>query len=386
MRVVFTSFGSLGDVMPFVALAQALRRRNHQSVFALPQHLVPLVERFNFECVAIGPDLGAVFQEMQVHITEGTFNATHVAERERLIKTIAPRVIQTLRDLCVHADLLVSVYRMPFVDIVYRLTQIRVVQLQVAYPGYEDPARVPHSATPNQAHLTSARTVPPHLLLYAFSRTILPPNSGWPPGHTTGFFFAEAEPFTPPPDLATFLQAGADPLVITLGSMAHADPLRVFALFSEAITRVGCRAIIQSSFADLARHIALPATVHVAPYLPHHWLFPHAACIIHHGGAGTTAATLRAGVPAIVIPHALDQFVLAQRAQMLGCVGGIIPYHALTVDALATSIAQTLANSQYHRAAQAVSAQVQAEPGVTMACDLIEQLLASATTPQRTDI
>jgi UDP:flavonoid glycosyltransferase YjiC (YdhE family) len=159
-----------------------------------------------------------------------------------------------------------------------------------------------------------------------------------------------------------------------MGSMTHADPDRLTSIFLGAIERAGCRAIIQHGWSGLARQGGLPSNVYAADHLPHSWLFPRAAAVVHHGGAGTTAAALRAGVPTVVIPHALDQFVMAEHVRALGCVGGIIPYQELSVDALAEALADTLDQSSLRTAAGAASAMVRGEPGVGGAVDLIERL------------
>ena len=109
-------------------------------------------------------------------------------------------------------------------------------------------------------------------------------------------------------------------MVVSLSSMIYDRPEHLTQVFLEAIQRTGCRAIIQAGWTGLANDTKLPDAVYqTTKFVPHSWLFPRASCVIHHGGAGTTIAALRAGIPSVTIPHAFDQFALSQRLLDLGC-------------------------------------------------------------------
>ncbi|HEY0734342.1 MAG TPA: glycosyltransferase [Herpetosiphonaceae bacterium] len=370
MRILLMSFGSMGDVVPFVALAQALRRRGHQPILALPTHLVRHVERYKVPIVPLGPDLSAEYQAAQMRLIEGRFTQEDVDRGHQLMAAIGPQVLRTIAPLAMSSDVLVSLYGMPFVDILQRTTKIPVVALRIVYPGHEKPGPDSHKrATPHG--VTSFK---PALDVYALSRTIFNPPDLPANHHVIGFFFFEDDGFRPSPELSAFLQRGPAPVVFSLGSVVHADPVRISEMFRDVTVRIGCRAIIQSGWSGLGRDLALPETIFATEYAPYGWLFQQAACVVHAASSGATAWSLWADAPMVLIPHILDQFPIAQNAAEHGSVGGLIPYQELTIEALESSLRKTIDNAQIHSAAQAVGKIVRGEGGLEAACDLIETL------------
>jgi UDP:flavonoid glycosyltransferase YjiC (YdhE family) len=156
--------------------------------------------------------------------------------------------------------------------------------------------------------------------------------------------------------------------------MSHTDPESVTALLIETIRMVGRRAIIQEGWSGLAK-CAMPRGVLATGFAPHTWLFPHAACVVHHGGAGTSAAAFRAGVPAVFVPHAADQPLWGQLAHELGLTVEPIHILDLTAEALASAISEILTKPRYKEANVKLSEGVKADQGVRRARELIEQLV-----------
>jgi sterol 3beta-glucosyltransferase len=215
----------------------------------------------------------------------------------------------------------------------------------------------------------------PQLALYAMSRHVFRPPTDWPPhNHVTGFFFLDDEQWQPDAELVEFLEAGEPPVVFTFGSMTHEDPGAVTDLVLDVVSRVGCRAILHRGWSGLGRE-QMPPNVHLIGYVPYAWLFPRAACVVHHGGPGTAGAVFRAGVPHVFVPHAWDQPVWAKLAQELKCAGAPIPYTELSRERLETAITRTLATPHYYQAATALGEKIQTEQGVQKARQLIERLL-----------
>jgi UDP:flavonoid glycosyltransferase YjiC (YdhE family) len=174
--------------------------------------------------------------------------------------------------------------------------------------------------------------------------------------------------------LVTFLESGDPPRLITLGAMSLGadDAYENASLFVEAVRRAGVRAIIQGWDAGI-RRLALPPTIYAAGSLPHTWLLPRCAGIVHHGGFGTTSAGLRAGIPSLIIPHLVDQFYWGRRVHELGV--GLKPIQRAKLDAEALAVAlQGLTRSADRRAAAArLGEQIRAEDGVANAVRLIEE-------------
>ncbi len=163
-------------------------------------------------------------------------------------------------------------------------------------------------------------------VLYGFSPEVIPPPKDWGTDvHVTGYWFLDVEEgWSPPTGLVEFLAAGPPPIFIGFGSMSNRDPAEMEALISEALERSSQRAVVQAGWGGL-KGIASPDRVCSIDSVSHAWLFPRMAAVIHHGGAGTTSAGLRAGVPSIIVPFFGDQPFWGQRVHDLGVGPGPSP-------------------------------------------------------------
>jgi sterol 3beta-glucosyltransferase len=212
-------------------------------------------------------------------------------------------------------------------------------------------------------------------ILYGFSPTVLPRPADWDERVTvTGYWFLEPDPaWTPPLDLITFLQDGPPPVYIGFGSMGNRKPEETADLVLGALARSRQRAILLSGWGGL-RKVDLPDSVYMADSLPHAWLFPRVAAAVHHGGAGTTAASLRAGVPTLVTPFFGDQPFWGQRAADLGAGPRPIPRNQLTVERLARAIEIAVNDPAMRRRAADLGVRIRAENGLARAVEVIETL------------
>jgi UDP:flavonoid glycosyltransferase YjiC (YdhE family) len=140
----------------------------------------------------------------------------------------------------------------------------------------------------------------------------------------------------------------------------------------EALQQVGARAIIQG-WDEAIASLSLPPTVYHAGSVPHTWLLPHACCMVHHGGFGTTAASFGAGIPAVVIPHIIDQFIWGQRVFELGVGPEPIPRPKLTPSNLVGALEQALYNQALRAKATELGFLIRAEKGIQTAVRLIEK-------------
>jgi UDP:flavonoid glycosyltransferase YjiC (YdhE family) len=214
------------------------------------------------------------------------------------------------------------------------------------------------------------------LNLLPISPTVVPRDPRWGPQHRlTGYWFLD-EPggWTPPADLRAFLEGGDSPVAIALGAMslgAGADALETVQLVLDAVRRAGVRAIVQG-WDETISALDLPPTVHHLGSVPHSWLFEHVSCVVHHGGFGTTAAAFRAGVPAVVIPHIIDQLYWGERVQALGVGPAAIPRARLSADDLAEALREATQDRAMRDRAADLGARIRAESGVQNAVRLIE--------------
>lgn len=210
-------------------------------------------------------------------------------------------------------------------------------------------------------------------VLYAFSRNVAPPVSDWPPWHRiTGYWFLDELPgWSPPPELARFIETGAPPVYIGFGSPGTPQPLRKLEIIRQALEMTGLRAVLAFPPELLAGN-SPPSAIFPAAGIPHAWLFPRMSAVVHHGGAGTTAAGLRAGLPAIITPLAVDQFFWAERLSVLGVAPPPIPQRSLTAGKLAKALQQVIADAAMQGRARALGEAIRQEDGVGAALAVIQ--------------
>jgi sterol 3beta-glucosyltransferase len=192
-------------------------------------------------------------------------------------------------------------------------------------------------------------------ILHGISPSVLPRPSDWHSGLVmAGYWWpAENTRWEPSSDLVDFLADGPAPVFVGFGSSAHLDPEFIL----EATRRAGVRAVVQGPEGALGDDALGVGSV------PHQWLFPRMAAVVHHAGAGTTAAGFRAGVPAIGVPVYTDQPLWASRIAALGAGPRPIPYKKLTPERLGDAIAETVASPSYADQARGVAAAIATEDG-----------------------
>ncbi|WP_078314689.1 glycosyltransferase [Mycobacterium sp. D16Q16] len=214
-------------------------------------------------------------------------------------------------------------------------------------------------------------------VLHGFSPNIVPRPSDWRSGlKVAGYWWPEADPqWQPSPVLVDFLAAGDPPVFIgfgsTMTSAAHA--VRLSELVREVLRRVGMRGIVQTGWAGINADDDGLLTV---GELPHSWLFPRTSAVVHHCGAGTTAAGLRAGVPTVAVPGLGDQPFWAQRLRDLGLSAGTIPQRALTIERLADAIRAASIDQELTRRSRRVADLIAAEDGAADVVMTVDQLLS----------
>ena len=212
----------------------------------------------------------------------------------------------------------------------------------------------------------------PHLNLIAASPTLCSP-SALPPNHKlTGLWHLGSPSYIPPPELANFLAKGPPPVIISFGSMGGSNGRETTAILIEAVKKTNQRAIIQAGWGKLGTENILPDILFTA-YVPHQWLFPKGCCVVHHGGAGTTASVCQAKVPSVVVAHFIDQPYWGKRLSDLGVAPKHLHRRSLTAERLATRIQQVLETPAMHAQAQVLGEQMEKEDdGLATAAELIE--------------
>jgi UDP:flavonoid glycosyltransferase YjiC (YdhE family) len=214
------------------------------------------------------------------------------------------------------------------------------------------------------------------LLLYAYSAAVAPPPPDWGPWiDVTGYWFlSRPADWTPPPALTAFLQDGPPPVCIGFGSMSNRDPSGLMGTVTRALSMTGQRAILLTEWEGLTQ-AKLPRELFATSHVPHDWLFPRVAAVVHHGGAGTTAEGLRAGVPTVVVPFFFDQFFWGRRVMALGVGPQPIARKDLNADTLAAALAVVSTDEAMRQRAASLGERIRAEDGVARAVSTFERYM-----------
>jgi rhamnosyltransferase subunit B len=419
MRIVLSSFGTLGDIHPLIALALELQQRGHVPVLAVPELFRSKIVSLGLEFAAVGPILDPEDNQlvaMLMDIRKGT---------ERTLREILfPAIRQSYRELLAvveaqgGADLLLAgelVYQAPIVAEVTGIPWASHVLAPLSFfSRYDAPVLPPYPmlarlqpALPGMGRVIArfarwvTRSWPepiyklraelglgrgpdpifeakhsPYLVLAMFSPLLGEPQPDWPAStKVTGFVFydGDAGQRNFPPEVESFLQQGPPPLVFTLGSAAVLDAGDFYLQSALAAELTGQRAVLLVGSDPRNIPQDVPPNVCVVNYAPYSRLFPRASVIVHQGGVGTTAQALIAGKPMLVMPYSHDQPDNARRVRRLG-VARVIRRRRYTAELAARKITQLLEKPATRRRAARIGEQLRREDGLKAACDALEAL------------
>lgn len=213
-----------------------------------------------------------------------------------------------------------------------------------------------------------------HAMICAVSPAVLPRPADWPArAHLTGYLHAPAQP--PSPALRAFVAAGEPPVYVGFGSMSTPDGARATRIVSRTLARLGLRGVLARGWGGLAD---APADPHlfVTDAAPHDWLFERVQAAVHHGGAGTTAAALRAGRPAVIVPFDYDQRFWARLLADRGLGPAPLPRTHLAADRLERALDDALTTAAYRARIDPIAARLRAEDGVGAAVGVLTRALS----------
>jgi rhamnosyltransferase subunit B len=417
-RILLTTFGSLGDLHPYIALARGLRAHGARPTIGTSAFYRDLVESRGIDFVPIRPDVPDPegLKQIAVDLMDAR-KGTATVVREMTMPWVRESYEDTLA-AAEHADLLIShllTYATPLVSEVHRIPWVSVVLQPMLFFSASDPPALPLFQWLNRlpfdpgqwfwrgmrrgAMLTASRwfgelrelqrelgmptnkdplfeTYSPWLTLALFSPHFAAPQPDWPP-HTvaTGFPFLDLpDEEVLPPHVEAFLRDGPPPIVFTLGSSAVWTPGSFYAESIEAVQRLGRRAVLLAGPQAAERMPDLPDSILAVDYAPHAAIFPHAAAIVHQGGIGTTAQALRAGKPTIIVPFAHDQFDNARRSERLG-LGLTMSRDHYTAATATRTLHRLLSNPDFTRRANQFGRLIRAEDGIENACVALGNVL-----------
>ncbi|MEX2207036.1 MAG: glycosyltransferase [Myxococcota bacterium] len=410
MRVCILTLGSRGDVQPYVALARGLEAAGHRTALCASPAFRPFIESHGVEFASF--DTGDPQALLRSPDAEQIFRSTRnpFALFRGLCRLLEPVLEKGYIDACQVTEGADALLAAPgALPIAHALHEQRDVPFAAAFLQPNHPTRefgswlfpdlpswlpfsgrLRHSSyrvtwyvlyklirEANDAARRRVLGLPPgpnpfrSMLrerwptLYGFSSSVVPRPADWGSELAlTGYWFLDrTRDWTPPRELEQFLAAGPKPICVGFGSMPSVDPEQTTELFTRALALAGRRGILLTGWGGLAR-ARLPETVLALDAAPHDWLFPRVAAVVHHGGAGTTAAALRAGVPALVIPFIADQRFWGQRLEALGAGLGPLPRRQLQPEPLAAALRALVENPSYRARAGEISAALAREDGV----------------------
>jgi UDP:flavonoid glycosyltransferase YjiC (YdhE family) len=416
MKITIASIGSRGDVQPYIALGAGLQRAGHEIFLSAPAMFRDLVAAYGLKHlpVSVNPQQIVEHPSMQAASKSGNpFLLMRSMFREGLplIRTYLEEVYANCQecDAVILTQIPYGAYdaaekrNIPFIQAglgpVYptaawpmigmnfpnmRIGFINRFTYSLLDQGFWQFFR-PLQNTWRKEKLglpplpmggPAAKIRERSITVLGFSPSVVPPPADWPSSvHTTGYWFLNEPPgWQPPAGLTAFLEAGPAPVYIGFGSMPDKDARQTTQLVLDALRTGGQRCVLLSGWSGLGRE-QLPETVFPVDSIPHSWLFPRMAAVVHHGGAGTTAAGLRSGIPSILTPYAADQFFWAGRVEQLGVGPKTVSYHALTAGKLEEMIRQTTTDLGMREKAAAFGRRIEAENGVERAVEYIAKHL-----------
>ncbi|HKR23058.1 MAG TPA: glycosyltransferase [Pyrinomonadaceae bacterium] len=417
-RIVLNTFGSFGDIHPYLALGLELLHRGHAPVIATMEIYREKAESLGLEFVPVRPDV-AQPKEQDPELIEKIMEP-RTGPRFLTEEVVFAAIRESYEDLLAAvdgADLLVTHPAAPAGPLVGWKTGMPWISTVLApmsfFSAYDPPvppywqwtkvfSRLgPHvmkflldvMKTPFKAKAVAAFReelgVPdygnptfdgqhsPALVLAMFSKLFAAPQPDWPP-HTevTGFCYFDDAAAALPVELSDFLDNGPPPIVFTLGSSAVWVARDFFRESVEAARALGQRAVLL--IGDERNH---PGTLHdgmiAVNYVSYQSLMPRASVVVHHGGVGTTSHGLRAGVPTLIVPFAFDQSDNAEHAQRMG-VSRTVYKDKYRAPRVADELRKLLEPS-YAEKAREIGEQLKHENGPARASDLIERVLTGTT-------
>ncbi len=425
MKILITTYGTLGDVQPYVALGKGLVHAGHQVILGTSERFRGFVEGHGLTFGYMDDGLLAIIDtDLGKSMLENTTNIFDVHKQNiKLGKQIKPLQIAQLREtwelaksvkpdfllyhpktgaaphiaeklgigcaLVTPIPMLVPTSEWPFPVLpriklggwYNRLSYAIITSLSGIFLGkYIRNLRHNIGLKPmtkfDLLRNGEGQDIP---VLHIVSEAVLPRPSDWPTSaYMSGYCFLDREKdWKPPAGLQDFLDAGPPPVYVGFGSMAGSNPQQLARTVIEALQRAEVRGIVATGWGGL-NPVALPDSILEIESVPHDWLFPRVSAVVHHGGAGTTAAGLRSGRPSVIVPFFGDQPFWGGLVHFLGVGTKPIPRKKLTVDQLAEAIKDAISHPDLLNKAEEIGRKIRQEDGVGNAVDVIERIMKDA--------
>lgn len=430
MKIGIQTWGSAGDINPFIALSAGLAKAGHQVTLAITS-----AERRDF--LETGRRLG--FTVMPVgHIAQSETSLDRLGERivaasdplkqlritfREMFEPDVPRLFEAAKTLCANNDLIVAHYILHPTHLAAELAKkpyATVTLNRGALPTRMfPPPSLPNLGPwinpwlwtltekllgsvllPSINRLREREGAPPVRTyrrvwesplcnLIAVGGPLCPAMPDWGENQKICGFFPPPEAdenWTVPDALAAFLDSGPPPVFIGFGSMLgagkwNANMGKCARLLSEAVRIAGCRAILQSRW-DAVEGVPENPAIFRIETVPYARIFPRCSAIVHHGGAGTTHTAILSGHPSVVIAHMMDQFFWGEELRRLGIAPKTLAYRNVTANAIAAAIREALSSPAMAERAKTAGRELAKEDGIGTAVRRIEEVFSVEHRPK----
>jgi sterol 3beta-glucosyltransferase len=414
VRVLIYCFGTQGDIQPHIALGHRLIRAGHEAAICTAEGFRAAIEARGVPYAFMNNDMLQIMQQAMPHMSgpRDAYKITRAmgdAQRSALhnqwtaAQDYRPSIIvyhpKSLGGYHIAEKLgvpgVVSLplpfftptreFPIPFIghwplggranQLSYEFQRFTAI----VYGGMLNDFRRKELHLPpihRTATLLDDRAGQPLTILYAFSRHVRPIPADYPPNvHVTGYWFLDRpDDWQPSAALERFLADGPPPIYIGFGSMGFGKGAdRRNRAIIDAIQRVGVRAVLATGWSDPAE-IDLPDSVLLINNAPHDWLFPRMCAVVHHGGAGTTGAGLRAGRPTLICPFLGDQPFWGRQVRLLGAGPNPLPQRQITAARLADRLDQLLCTQKYRDSAGTLASLLRTEDGPARASAILDSI------------
>lgn len=418
MKITILTAGTRGDVQPYLALAVRLQQAGYTVTLGAPANFSAVASRHQVDFAPLRADYYQlmdspegqalksgnplrVMQHMRTTVfpmmrrlmddtwaaAQGAdaiiyhpklFTTPHIAEKLAIpVFAAAPLPILTPTGQFPAPGVINRSLGAPLNRLTYKTMDLATSAFKGMVKAFRrETLKLPETSAAVKGYRLNGQPIP---VLYCYSRHVVPIPDDWnDSAHVTGYWWLdETRNWQPPDALQAFLAAGDAPVYVGFGSMIAESPEHTTRVVIEALRQSGQRGIIASGWGGL-RPADLPASMYVLDEAPHEWLFPRMSAVVHHGGAGTTAAGLRAGKPTVICPFIADQPFWGNRVAALGVGPAPLPQKRMTPATLAAAIRLAATDTAVRQRAAAISQQLSLEDGVGNALNVIERRLKPA--------
>ncbi|MEW5819249.1 MAG: glycosyltransferase [Cyanobacteriota bacterium] len=413
-RINFLSFGTTGDVLPFISLATKLKEFGYEVCITAGTNYEKLIKENNIEYAPISVDINELMnskeiqsllsknpikkyksiKEIIIPILKQTFTDSLEASKGSNLIIFHPKVTsavsiaEKLNIKCLMASpipIYAPTREFPFLSVkaktlgpFNKLSHYFINIMSSFFTSYinnwrKEALDLPPLGLFDDRLLLRGKKIP---LLFGYSSYVLPRPSDWKENiHVTGYWFVDQQKnWQPPDELESFINNGSPPIYIGFGSMVGKDPERLTSEIVKALNTTKYKCILTTGWGAL-KNIDVPENVFVTDYVPHDWLMQHVSAVVHHGGAGTTAAGLRYGKPTLICPFMVDQTFWGNVVCKQGLGPEPISQEKITSEKFANALKVLISDNTLKLNAQKTGEKIRNENGTQVAVELINKFI-----------